>query len=227
MRRAPPRRDAPAGSPRRRIPARSRLGRVHLLARVCAHEQHRNRRRSHDLLGVASHHEPPDSAPAVRADDDDVRALLLRLPDDRRRGRASQRFEEHRAALHACLFRRATYILEGLPGTLLRPDATGLRLAYALVANVLIGTLLPLCLMGRLIRRGIDPSAFGFAGLRRTVLGVAAAFAVGIAFLAAQAGSVHPAVGSTRSPDVGRFPCRDPGVLGTCRVSYPRRLAAT
>lgn len=33
----------------------------------------------------------------------------------------------------------ATYLLEGLPQTLLRPEATGLRVLYAVVANLIVG----------------------------------------------------------------------------------------
>jgi hypothetical protein len=96
-----------------------------------------------------------------------------------------------RAGAVYCAWVVATYVLEGLPETLLRPEAAALRLAYAFVANVLIGTVLPLWLIARLMRRGLDPSAFGFGGLRRTALGVAAGFAVGFGFVTAQAGPVH------------------------------------
>ena len=69
----------------------------------------------------------------------------------------------------------ATYLLEGLPGTLVRPEAVGLRLAYALVANLLIGILLPLWVIRWMLRQGLgSPEEFGFSGALRTSLGVIA-----------------------------------------------------
>jgi hypothetical protein len=48
----------------------------------------------------------------------------------------------------------ATYLLEGGQGTLLRPDDHAGRLAYALVANVLAGTVLPLWTLRTLAAQG-------------------------------------------------------------------------
>jgi len=77
----------------------------------------------------------------------------------------------------------ATYLLEGLPGTLIRPEAVGLRLAYAVGAGLLLGILLPLWLLGRFVRARLGaPEAFGFSGMQRAaasvVLGAAAGYAL-------------------------------------------------
>jgi hypothetical protein len=90
----------------------------------------------------------------------------------------------------------ATYLLEGLPGTLVRPEAVGLRLAYALVANLMLGILLPLWLIGRLVRAGLGASGdFGFSGAARTAaslgLGAVAGYAL---FAASQKAPAHPLV---------------------------------
>lgn len=63
----------------------------------------------------------------------------------------------------------ATYLLEGMVGTLGRPEAVGLRLAYALVANLAVGIVLPLWLIRGLVRAGFArPAEFGFSGAGRT-----------------------------------------------------------
>jgi hypothetical protein len=89
-----------------------------------------------------------------------------------------------------------TYALEGLPGTLMRPDAPGLRLAYALVANLAVGILLPLWLMRKLVKRGWAAAEdFGFSGARRTAISVVAAGAIGYGlFLLNQERVVDPLV---------------------------------
>jgi hypothetical protein len=74
----------------------------------------------------------------------------------------------------------ATYLLEGLPGTLVRPDAVGLRLAYALVANLAIGIVVPLWLIGKRITRGWGTATdYGFRGARATTVGTLGAALVG------------------------------------------------
>lgn len=79
----------------------------------------------------------------------------------------------------------ATYLLEGLPGTLLRPEAVALRLAYALVASLLLGILLPLWLLGRWARAGLATrEQLGFGGARRVAAGVALGAAAGYALFA-------------------------------------------
>ncbi|HEX9183434.1 MAG TPA: hypothetical protein VF876_09265 [Burkholderiales bacterium] len=88
----------------------------------------------------------------------------------------------------------ATYLLEGLPGTLVRPEAVGLRIFYALVANLAIGIVLPLWLVGQMVRGGLaSPEDFGFSGWRRTLAGVLGGVAVGYGlFHLAQTEPVHP-----------------------------------
>lgn len=90
----------------------------------------------------------------------------------------------------------ATYLLEGLPGTLVRPEAVGLRLAYALVANLAIGILLPLWIIRGLLRAGWGRREdFGFSAAGRTALSVVAGTAVGLGlFYLSQAEPVHPLV---------------------------------
>ena len=74
----------------------------------------------------------------------------------------------------------ATYFLEGLPRTLLRPEASGLRLAYALIANLGIGILLCLWLIRRHLHAGWGaPADYGFGSPGRRWASIAAAAAVG------------------------------------------------
>lgn len=74
----------------------------------------------------------------------------------------------------------ATWLLEGLPRTLLRPEAAGLRLGYALVANLGLGILLPLWLIRRHLRAGWGtPADYGFGGAARRWSGIAAGAAIG------------------------------------------------
>lgn len=62
----------------------------------------------------------------------------------------------------------ATWLLEGLPRTLLRPEAAGLRLAYALIANLGIGMLLSFWLIRRQLRAGWGARRdYGLDPLRR------------------------------------------------------------
>jgi hypothetical protein len=90
----------------------------------------------------------------------------------------------------------ATYLLEGMPGTLVRPEAVGLRLAYALVANLALGILLPLWILRGLVRRGWGAAGdFGFSAPGRTAVSVAGGAAAGYAlFASAQAEPVHALV---------------------------------
>ncbi|HEX5092761.1 MAG TPA: hypothetical protein VFV84_08745 [Burkholderiales bacterium] len=84
----------------------------------------------------------------------------------------------------------ATYLLEGLPGTLLRPEAVGLRLAYSAGAGLLLGILLPLWLLGRFVRAGLGArEAFGFAGAKRTAAGVVLGAAAGYALFSLNFGT--------------------------------------
>lgn len=74
----------------------------------------------------------------------------------------------------------ATLLLEGWPRTLLRPEAVGARVAYALVANVLIGTVAAGLTLRRLVRDlPVTPVAAGFGPSRRTLLAVPLGAAAG------------------------------------------------
>jgi len=90
----------------------------------------------------------------------------------------------------------ATYLLEGLPGTLIRPEAVGLRLAYAVIANLAIGILLALWLIQHALRAGVGTAAdYGFSGAGRTAIGVLAGALAGYAlFNLAHAEPAHPVV---------------------------------
>src|SRR5215204_7792827 len=86
----------------------------------------------------------------------------------------------------------ATYLLEGRIHTLLRPEAMGARLSYALVANVLIGIGGSALVIRFLSRAGtVSTQQAGFRGLAHAVIAVA----VGFAFYALQgAPSWNPVV---------------------------------
>jgi hypothetical protein len=81
----------------------------------------------------------------------------------------------------------ATYLFEGLPRTLLQPGATRMRLAYAVVVNIVIGVAGSLWLLRQLIRTGvlIERTA-GFGDKRRTLAGIVAGVAIGAGVFAAQ-----------------------------------------
>ena len=67
----------------------------------------------------------------------------------------------------------ATYLLEGLPGTLLRPEATMLRALYALGANVIVGLGGSAMVLAWLARRHpATPAAAGFRSGSRAVVSV-------------------------------------------------------
>jgi hypothetical protein len=81
----------------------------------------------------------------------------------------------------------ATYLLEGLPRTLLRPDAVALRAAYAVVANVLVGIGGGGLALTWLVRRvALPPAAAGVQRSARTVVSVVSGTALGIATYALQ-----------------------------------------
>jgi len=66
----------------------------------------------------------------------------------------------------------ATYVLEGLPRTLLRPEATALRAVYALVANITVGlggSAIVLVWVAR--RHPAAAAAAGFGHARRAIVG--------------------------------------------------------
>jgi hypothetical protein len=90
----------------------------------------------------------------------------------------------------------ATYLLEGRIHTLLRPEAMGARLSYALVANVLIG-IGGSALVIRLVSRAgtMSTQQAGFRGLAHAAIAVAVGVAIGVAFYALQgAPSWNPVV---------------------------------
>lgn len=88
----------------------------------------------------------------------------------------------------------ATGLLERLPGTLLHPQAVGLRLAYVGVANLILGIVAPVWLIRSLVRAGHGKAGdFGFSGAGRTFLGAAAGAAAGyLIFALQQAGRIEP-----------------------------------
>ncbi len=90
----------------------------------------------------------------------------------------------------------ATYLFEGLPGTLVRPEAVGLRLVYAVVANLAIGVLLALWVMRHALKNGVGtPADYGFSGPGRTAISVIAGALAGYAlFHLAQTEPAHPLV---------------------------------
>jgi hypothetical protein len=76
----------------------------------------------------------------------------------------------------------ATYLLEGRPRTLHRPEAATLRVAYALVANLLVGVVAAAWLARRYVAaRLVTADRLGFGLPRRTVIAVLAAVILGLA----------------------------------------------
>jgi hypothetical protein len=90
----------------------------------------------------------------------------------------------------------ATYLLEGRVFTFRRPEATGARLIYALVANILIGTIGSTLVIRYLSRTGeISAQQAGFRGLGHAAVAVAVGVALGFAFYALRgAPSLDPMV---------------------------------
>jgi hypothetical protein len=81
----------------------------------------------------------------------------------------------------------ATYLLEGRIHTLLRPEALGARLSYALVANVLIGIGGSALVIRFLSRAGtVSTEQAGFRGLRHAAIAVLIGAVLGFAFYALQ-----------------------------------------
>ena len=82
----------------------------------------------------------------------------------------------------------ATYLLEGRPRTLLSPEATGLRIVYTLVANLLFGLGGAALLLGWLgASRRVAPSVGGFQPGGRVVAMLLVALVAGAGVYAAQA----------------------------------------
>src|SRR5918993_4452458 len=81
----------------------------------------------------------------------------------------------------------ATYLLEGRIHTLLRPEAMGARLSYALIANVLIGIGGSALVIRLLSRDGtVSAEQAGFRGFAHAAIAVAIGVVVGFAFYALQ-----------------------------------------
>jgi hypothetical protein len=90
----------------------------------------------------------------------------------------------------------ATYLLEGWPRTLLRPEAVGLRLTYTLIANVVVGLI-----GGALLLRGPNRTqgpiweAAGFGSARRSSVATPIGLVAGAALYVGQgAPSLDPVV---------------------------------
>ena len=78
------------------------------------------------------------------------------------------------------LWTGATYLLEGRPSTLLRPEAVNLRLAYSVLANLLVGILGALWVARRLLRAGtLRPERIGFGRAQRVAASTATGAALG------------------------------------------------
>ena len=90
----------------------------------------------------------------------------------------------------------ATYLLEGRIQTLLRPEAMGARLSYALIANILIGIGGSALVIRSLSRAGtVSTQQAGFRGLTHAAIAVAVGVVLGFAFYALQgAPSWNPVV---------------------------------
>ena len=81
----------------------------------------------------------------------------------------------------------ATYLLEGRILTLQRPEATGVRLAYALVANILIGIGGSALVIRYLSRAGaLSAQQAGFRGLGHAAIAVVFGVVLGFAIYALQ-----------------------------------------
>lgn len=80
-----------------------------------------------------------------------------------------------------------TYLLEARPRTLLRPDAAGLRLAYAVVVNMGIGVLGSFWILRRLIGNGtLTLLSTGLTAGLRAIAGVILGLVIGAALFLAQ-----------------------------------------
>ena len=94
------------------------------------------------------------------------------------------------------LWTGATYALEGAPGTLTRPEAAGLRVVYAIIANLLIGVVGGGLVVRHLTRQGrLAATAAGFGSGRRSAAATAIGLVLGaVLYLLQGAPSLHPAV---------------------------------
>jgi hypothetical protein len=90
----------------------------------------------------------------------------------------------------------ATYLFEGLPRTLLRPGAAGLRMSYATVVNIGVGVIGSMWILRRAVTAGVlSGDAAGFRGGRRAGIGTTAGALLGGAlFVAQQPPTLDPGV---------------------------------
>jgi hypothetical protein len=90
----------------------------------------------------------------------------------------------------------ATWLFEGRIRTLLRPEATGDRIVYAFVVNLLLGVGLTVALVRAWVRSGaLDAGRCGWRLGPRCALAAAAGLALGgLAYIAQGAPSRHPVV---------------------------------
>jgi hypothetical protein len=89
-----------------------------------------------------------------------------------------------------------TWFLEGRIQTLLRPEALGDRLLYAIVGNLLLGIVGGTACVAYFVRtRAVGADAAGFAAPLRTAISAVAGLALGLgAYLLQGAPSLHPVV---------------------------------
>lgn len=89
-----------------------------------------------------------------------------------------------------------TYVLEGRLLTLLRPEAAGARLAYALLANILVGVVGAGLVLRSVVRRtGVAPLRLGLRRPGRTALSLVLGLGLGsAAFILQQPVTLAPAV---------------------------------
>lgn len=81
----------------------------------------------------------------------------------------------------------ATYLLEGRILTLQRPEATGARLLYALVANILVGIVGATLIVRLMSNMGaISPAQAGFRGFWHALIAVAIGAVLGFVLFAVQ-----------------------------------------
>lgn len=90
----------------------------------------------------------------------------------------------------------ATWVFEGRIDTLLRPEATGDRIVYAFVVNLLFGIAGGLAFLRHWVRRGtLEPQRVGFGPVGRAASAIAAGLALGLsAYVLQGAPSLNPVV---------------------------------
>jgi hypothetical protein len=85
--------------------------------------------------------------------------------------------------------------MEGRILTLLRPEAVADGVAYVVVANMVVGTILVVWLLGYLrASHFVDSPQIGFRSLSRTLITVVAGGVLGFVFYAQKPPSMNPTV---------------------------------